>query len=59
MWAMAGTIVIIVVIVVMIPVAVLISGAVGAALLGGLINSDNDHNNEGSELYALQYPETR
>jgi hypothetical protein len=47
------------VIVVMIPVAVLISGAVGAALLGGLINSDNDHNNEGSELYALQYPETR
>ena len=57
MLAMAGTIVIIVLLVIVIPVGVLISGGVGAALLGGVINSDNDHNSEGSELYALEYPD--
>jgi hypothetical protein len=57
MSAMTGTVVIIVVLVIVIPVAVLITGGIGAALLGGLVNNDNDQKNKGSELYSLQYPQ--
>lgn len=54
---MAGTIIMIVLLVIAMPVAILISGAVGAALLGGLVNLDNDRSHEGTELYDLTYPD--
>ena len=41
---------IIVVLVVALPVAVLRSGAIAAAVLGGLIKADVDHSHAGSEL---------
>lgn len=41
---------IIVVLVVAIPVGVLMSGAVAAAILGGLVKADVDHSHAGSEL---------
>jgi len=50
---MLGAAIIIVVLVVGIPVAVLMSGAVGAGILGWLVKSDVDHNYEGSELLDL------
>ena len=47
---MFGVIAIIVVLVVAIPVGVLMSGAIAAALLGGLVKADVDRSHEGSEL---------
>jgi len=47
---MFGPIAIVIVLVVALPVAVLMSGAVGAALLGGVLKSDVDRSHEGSEL---------
>lgn len=47
---MFGVVAIIIVLVIAIPVAVLMSGAIGAALLGGAVKSDVDRNFEGSEL---------
>ncbi len=41
---------IIVVLVIALPVAVLMSGAVAAAVLGGLLKADVDHSHAGSEL---------
>jgi hypothetical protein len=45
-----GPIIIVVVLVVALPVAVLMSGALGAALLGFLVKDDVDRSHEGSEL---------
>lgn len=53
---MVGAIIMVVVLVVIIPVAVLMSGAIGAAILGGLVNHRADTEHEGTELYALAYP---
>jgi len=50
MAGMVGVLIIIGILVVAMPVGVLISGGVGAALLGGLIKADVDRSHEGSEL---------
>jgi hypothetical protein len=50
---MAGAVLMAIVLVVVIPVAVCMSGAVVAALLGWSLNEDADTRNEGSELIAL------
>jgi hypothetical protein len=47
---MLGPIALVIVLVVAIPVAVLMTGAVAAALLGWLIKDDVDRSHEGSEL---------
>lgn len=47
---MIGPAIIIVVLVVGIPVGVIMSGAVGAAVLGWLVKDDVDRTHEGSEL---------
>jgi hypothetical protein len=47
---MLGPIALVIVLVVAIPVAVLMTGAVAAALIGWLINDDVDRSHEGSEL---------
>jgi hypothetical protein len=50
---MAGAILMAIVLVVVIPVAVCMSGAVVAALLGWSLKDDADARNEGSELIEL------
>jgi hypothetical protein len=50
---MAGAILMAIVLVVVIPVAVCMSGAAVAALLGWSLNEDADARNEGSELIDL------
>ncbi len=50
--AMTGPIILVIVLVVAMPVGVIVSGAVGAALLGWLVKSDVDASHEGSELLA-------
>jgi hypothetical protein len=50
---MAGAIIIAIVLVVVIPVAVCMSGAAVAALLGWSLKDDAEARNEGSELIAL------
>jgi membrane glycosyltransferase len=50
---MAGAIVIVIVLVLVIPVAVCMSGAVVAALLGWSLKGGADARNEGSELIEL------
>lgn len=50
---MLGAAIIVVILVIGIPVAVLVSGAVGAGILGWLVKSDVDHSHEGSELLDL------
>jgi hypothetical protein len=47
---MLGPIALVIVLVVAIPVAVLMTGAVAAALIGWLLNDDVDRSHEGSEL---------
>lgn len=47
---MFGVVAIIVVLVIALPVAVLVSGGVASALLGGLLKADVDRSHEGSEL---------
>jgi hypothetical protein len=51
---MLGAAIIVVVLVVAIPVAVLMSGAAGAAILGWLVKTDVDATHEGSELLDLE-----
>ncbi len=50
---MLGAAIIIVVLVVAIPVAVLMSGGAGAAIIGWVLRTDADTRNEGSELVDL------
>ena len=50
---MAGAIIIAIVLVVVIPVAVCMSGAAVAVLLGWSLKDDAEARNEGSELIAL------
>jgi hypothetical protein len=50
---MTGAILMALVLVIVIPVAVCMSGAVLAALLGWSLKEDADARNEGSELIAL------
>ena len=50
---MLGAIVLAVVLVIWIPVGVIMSGAVGAGLLGWALKSDADDRYEGSELIDL------
>ena len=50
---MAGAVLMAIVLVVLIPVAVCMSGAVLAALLGWSLTKDADARNEGSELIDL------
>jgi membrane glycosyltransferase len=50
---MTGAILMVIVLVLMIPVAVCMSGAVVAALLGWSLKEDAEARNEGSELIAL------
>ncbi|HBL09490.1 MAG TPA: hypothetical protein EYM46_04600 [Acidimicrobiia bacterium] len=50
---MAGAVIMIVVLVVVMPVGILMSGAVGAALLGRLLKTDVDAAHEGSELLGV------
>lgn len=50
---MAGAIIIAIVLVIVIPVAVCMSGAVVAALLGWSLKDDAEARNEGSELIEL------
>lgn len=52
---MAGAIVIVVVLVVVIPVAVLMSGVVCAAVLGGLVKGDRDADNIGEDGTPNEY----
>jgi membrane glycosyltransferase len=50
---MAGAILMVIVLVLVIPVAVFMSGAVAAALLGWSLKKDAETRNEGSELIDL------
>ncbi|HKA83598.1 MAG TPA: hypothetical protein VKD21_07030 [Acidimicrobiales bacterium] len=50
---MAGAILMVIVLVLVIPIAVLVSGAVAAALLGWSLKGDAEARNQGSELIAL------
>ena len=50
---MAGAILMVIVLVLVIPVAVLVSGAVVAALLGWSLKDDAEARNEASELINL------
>jgi membrane glycosyltransferase len=50
---MTGAILLVIVLVLVIPVAVCMSGAVVAALLGWSLKEDAEARNEGSELIAL------
>ena len=57
---MAGAIVILVVVVIVMPVGILMSGAAGAAVLGGLLRRDRDRDNlndDGSPNEYLQLSE--
>jgi hypothetical protein len=49
----AGVVIIVIVLVVAIPVAVLMSGAIGAGLLGWLLKSEVDEGYEGSEYLEM------
>ena len=50
---MGGAIFMIILLVVIMPIGILMSGAVAAALLGGLLKRDVDAAHEGSELLDL------
>jgi hypothetical protein len=50
---MLGAIILVVILVIAIPVAVCMSGAVAAALLGWSLKDDAEARNEGSELISL------
>ena len=50
---MIGAVLMILLLVVVMPVGILMSGALAAALLGGLLKKDVDNAHEGSELLAL------
>ncbi|MDZ7676749.1 MAG: hypothetical protein U5K30_16995 [Acidimicrobiales bacterium] len=50
---MIGAAIIVVVLLVAIPVAVLVSGSIGAAVIGWVLQRDVDARHEGSELLDL------
>jgi len=50
---MLGAVLMILLLVVVMPVGILMTGALAAALLGGLLKSDVDTTHEGSEMLAL------
>lgn len=50
---MLGAFIIVFVLVVAIPVAVLLSGMIGAAILGGVLKADGDANASSDELIDL------
>ncbi len=50
---MLGPAIIVVVLVIAIPVAVLVSGAAAAGILGWFLRDDVEHTHEGSELLDL------
>ena len=50
---MGGAVIMIVLLVVVMPVAILLSGALAAALIGGLIKKDVDKTHKESELFGL------
>tara|TARA_A100001037_G_scaffold244695_2_gene225682 strand:+ start:1204 stop:1389 length:186 start_codon:yes stop_codon:yes gene_type:complete len=50
---MFGAVLMVLLLVIVIPVGILISGAVAASLLGGLLKKDADGSHEGSELLDL------
>lgn len=59
---MAGVIVILIVVVIVMPVGILMSGAAGAAVLGGLLKRDRDADNlddDGNPNEYLQLSETK
>lgn len=47
---MYGAVILVIVLVAVIPVAVLVSGGIGAGILGWLVKRDVDLSHEGSEL---------
>jgi hypothetical protein len=51
---MSGAILMVIVLVLVIPVAVCMSGAIAAALLGWSLKADAETRNEGSELIDLK-----
>jgi hypothetical protein len=53
--AVIGALVIAVILVILLPVAFLISGGVGAAILGWLLKTNADMTHEGSELIDTNY----
>jgi len=50
---MAGAVIMIIVLVVVMPVGILMSGAIGATVLGRLLKGDADARHEGSELLEV------
>ena len=50
---MVGAVVMVVIIVVVVPMAVLMAGAVGSAVLGWFLKDDADERHAGSELVEL------
>lgn len=50
---MIGAAIIVVVLIVVIPVSILMSGALGSAIIGFFLKKDVDANHEGSELIDL------
>lgn len=50
---MVGVVIIVVVLLVVLPVSVLMSGGVGAAIIGHFLRHDADASHEGSELIDL------
>ena len=50
---MLGAVLMVILLVVVIPVGILVSGAVAASLLGGLLKRDVDATHEGSELLEV------
>ena len=50
---MIGAVIIVVVLLVAIPVGVMMSGGIGAAIIGHFVRTDADARNEGSELLDL------
>ena len=51
--SMIGAVLMILLLVVVMPVGILMSGALAAALLGGLLKKDVDNAHEGAELLGL------
>ena len=50
---MGGAVIMIILLVVVMPIAILLSGALAAALIGGLVKKDVDKSHEVSELLEL------
>ena len=50
---MIGAVLMILLLVVVMPLGILMSGALAAALLGGILKNDADTTHDGSELLAL------